>query len=531
MIKYSVSWFKESYLFYFILLINLILISVVKFYPSMDGPAHLYNSNLIHQLTTTDSILNSFFKINPELVPNWLSHLIISSLMFVAPAWLAEKILLILYVIGLAISFRLLLNKLCPNNLMLSVFIFPFIYSFLFHLGFYNYSLSFIFLFLTIYYWLETREKNNASKYIVLFILFTAIYFSNLVSYFFLLLCLGSLIIYFSAIDFIRNRNLLSTFKYFIRKSFFLFLAALPSLILLLLFYKATVFFQTESHNPISTLVKHINDVRAIIVYDYSGEEIFTEQFFHIMLVIVSVSLFIRFKNKSLKDILSSLNTSDVFLFPIVVSLLFLFLIPNASGAGMMSDRFGLMFYMLTIVWVISQPIPKKLIYLIVLVVVVLHFGLLFKHLNGAIKRLNKDAIEIYQTSNYIQPNSIVLPVNLSENWVELHFSNYLGIDKPIVILENYEASVGWFPVLWNMEKIPSLVLGDKSSVNGIYWVSNKDSKEIKKIDYVLIFGNIERIDDPNWAELKETLARCYILTHTSDSKKVFLYRVNDFSK
>jgi hypothetical protein len=330
-------------------------------------------------------------------------------------------------------------------------------------------------------------------------------------------------------LDYIRGQNLLLAFKYFIRKSISLLIVTLPSLLLLLIFYKTTAFFQTEHPNPISTLVKHINDVRPLIVYDYPGEEVFTAQFFHILLILAAVSLFIRFKNKSLKDALASFTTNDVFLLPIVVSLLFLFFIPNDSGAGMMADRFGLMLYMLAIIWVLSQPIPKKLVYIVVSIVIVLHFGLLFKHLNGSIKRLNKDANEICQASNYIQPNSIVLPVNLSDYWVELHFSNYLGLDKPMVILENYEASVGWFPVKWNMEQIPSLVLGDKSSINGLQWVSNKSSKEIRRIDYVLIYGNIERIEEPNWSELKATLAKHYLPAYSSNNKKVALYRVKDF--
>jgi hypothetical protein len=148
MSEFSFSKIKETQVFYSVLGINLLLLALVKFCPSMDGPAHLYNSNIIYNLTKGDChVLSDFFTINKLLIPNWTSHFILSSLYFIFPGWLAEKTLFMLYLIGMAISFRLLLKQLCPSNLYLSIFIFPFMYSFLFHLGFYNYCISFIFLF------------------------------------------------------------------------------------------------------------------------------------------------------------------------------------------------------------------------------------------------------------------------------------------------------------------------------------------------------------------------------------------------
>jgi len=38
-----------------------------------------------------------------------------------------------------------------------------------------------------------------------------------------------------------------------------------------------------------------------------------------------------------------------------------------------------------------------------------------------------------------LQRSCVVLPINYSDNWLSGHFSNYLAIDKPIIVLENMD--------------------------------------------------------------------------------------------
>lgn len=243
------SRLKESYVFYGVLLLNLILISIVKFYPSSDGPAHLYNSNLICHLLKGDSAsITEFFTINKFPVPNWIGHFILSIFCFIFPSWLAEKFLLIIYITGITISFRLLIKELCPENKVLSIFIFPFAYSFLFYLGFYNYSFSFIFLFLTLYYWLKTKNKFTIKKYLLLFLMLILTYFSNILTFCFLGLCLGLFVIAFAINEYLINRDLKHTLKIALKNLLFLFIASIPSLVLTLIFYKTNNFFPSDNH-------------------------------------------------------------------------------------------------------------------------------------------------------------------------------------------------------------------------------------------------------------------------------------------
>ncbi|MBL0047326.1 MAG: hypothetical protein IPP32_04415 [Bacteroidetes bacterium] len=70
-----ISTLKSKYLFYGVFLANIIFLFSIELYPSSDGAAHLYNSNLIYHLIKGDSeIINTFFVFNTIPVPNWMDH-------------------------------------------------------------------------------------------------------------------------------------------------------------------------------------------------------------------------------------------------------------------------------------------------------------------------------------------------------------------------------------------------------------------------------------------------------------------------
>ena len=87
----------ERWFFLAVTILNLFPIFISKFFPTLDGPSHLYNSNLIVNLLFNSEGLSSFFALNPELVPNWSGHFILAAFNSIMPAFVAEKILLLVY--------------------------------------------------------------------------------------------------------------------------------------------------------------------------------------------------------------------------------------------------------------------------------------------------------------------------------------------------------------------------------------------------------------------------------------------------
>lgn len=517
---------NEKIIFYSVLIINIAFLFVTKFYPSMDGPAHLYNSNLIKQIILKNQFVESYLQINAIPVPNWSSHFILSLFQLFLPSWLAEKVLLILYVSGMAISFRYLIRTIKRENIGLSVFIFPFIYSFLFRLGFYNFSLSFIFFFLTLSFWINYYKSNNLILYLGTGVLLLCTFFSNILTYAFLGLTLGCVTLYFE-LGLIKFdiRQLISTSQ---KRLLYLFACALPSLVFLYIFFWKVTFPSSTQTNDITELVKWINDVRPLIVYGYQGEANYTGQIFHVLLFVLLFSLVLNDRKASQID-KPTIPQQILLWFPIGLTLILLFILPNDSSAGMMSDRLCLLFFIYLIIVAASRNLPAKIILIVSIIIVVLHLSLLIKH-TITIRNLDKDAVLISESAKYIDDNSTVLTVCLSDNWLEPHFSNYLGNEKSLILLENYEVEVGWFPLVWNKNS-PNIQLCGKNSINGLNWHQNLQAFSQQQIDYVFFYGNMSKRNDINWEGLNAVIASEFTLKYESQNKYIQLYEKRNKTK
>jgi hypothetical protein len=106
------------------------------------------------------------------------------------------------------------------------------------------------------------------------------------------------------------------------------------------------------------------------------------------------------------------------------------------------------------------------------------------------LKKYGTMAKEFVKISEYLDENSIILPVRSSDYWLDLHFSNYLGISKTLIILENYEACTGYFPLEWNTVNMPMIVLAD--TVRKDLCLYNKFPGHMPDslfIDYVIKWG------------------------------------------
>jgi len=159
----------ECIVFALVALINLWPITYGKFFPTLDGAAHLHNAQLIQSLLYEgSSALHQVYMFTPEVVPNWTGHFLLAGLNSFLPAFVAEKVFLLIYLIGLPCSFRFFIKKINSPNILLSYLIFPFCYTFLFLLGFYNFSLGILFLFLSLGLWIQIKQAGASPKWFVL---------------------------------------------------------------------------------------------------------------------------------------------------------------------------------------------------------------------------------------------------------------------------------------------------------------------------------------------------------------------------
>jgi len=524
----------ENWIFLSITILNLIPIFVGKFFPTMDGAAHLYNSNLINNLLF-ESKLNDFFIFNPEPVPNWTSHLFLSILNKFTPAFIAEKVFLILYFIGLPYAFRRLVKVINSKNIFFSYLIFPFTYSFMFMLGFYNFSIAIIFMFITLQYWIKYEDNFSIKRKIIFFLFIILTYFSHILVFAITLLLIGLNVFFKNVVQAINSPNSLNKcmINAIKKTKTLIIISFIPLLLLFYYFYSRPSTGNNVFLKP-QELIDWLKNIRSIIIYNISIEEVYTKKIFYSIIILLLAAFYNRInaigsqfhsfsKRKLYSTIKGNLYISDLWIFAAIIILIMYFVLPDSNGsAGFLSARLGFLFFILLIIWLSAQKYPKWLIILSVIVVLYCNFKLV-KYYASAIKTLNKIAVNCNEASLQIEPNSIVLPLNYSDNWLVGHFSNYLGIDKPMIILENYECGTGYFPLKWNKNIMPNILLGNLSSNEFpcVFWESNMENTKVK-IDYVFVLGTFEKISDSCNLNIKNVVLDNYNLIYSNNNCQLY---------
>lgn len=260
----------------------------------------------------------------------------------------------------------------------------------------------------------------------------------------------------------------------------------------------------------------------------------YTKTLFYLLAILVFITLYNRIKtiriNKehSLKEKLLSLfkgnvHISDFWIVSSCIILTLYFIIPDSGdGAGFVSVRLGLLFFILLIIWLSAQAFPKWLRLLFVGIMLCCHFILIIYY-TSTIRYLNKIAVNCNNAAEHIAPNSTILPLNYSDNWLVGNFYGYLGIDKPLIILENYECSMGYFPLKWNDNSIPNTLLGNISSnqLPCLIWKGNTQNPPLK-IEYVFVLGdNDTKIDSCN-QRIKNAILNDYEIIYQNEDCKLF---------
>ncbi len=269
----------EKPLFVATLVLNLIPVLLTRFVPTMDGPAHLYNARLLkHLLFGSGDFLSGAFILNSEAVPNWSSHFLLISFNEIFPPYLSEKLLLILMIIGLPLAFRYLLTGINRNNSYSVFLIFPFTYHFLFLLGFYNFSIALVLMFLLWGFWIRCcNQPLKWKNMLCLFVLLLALYFSHIMVFALALFVLGLLTLHRFSWTILFNRASVKVgFGVFIRQTLTLLMTALFPLVLFVMYSLKRAGTGVQQFVDSATLWEWLYTLRPLIVYNPEVESKYT---------------------------------------------------------------------------------------------------------------------------------------------------------------------------------------------------------------------------------------------------------------
>lgn len=485
---------KEKYVFLAVCFFTLFPIFTGQYFVTLDGPSHLYNAKVWSFLVfDSQPFLSSFYSVN-ALMPNVLSHFVLSLLLTFFPAFVAEKILVIAYIFLFAYSFRYLLKSFGESNILLAYFIFPFIFSYPFLLGFYNFSFAIVLLFFVIGYWLRHDHSRFSWRFLLGLTLLVFLTYTTHLILFGLLLFILALETGITGIILVQNKYE-GRMKPILTRT----LSALTASVLPLYFvyqYLAERPLSVSGFNYLnySTLVRYLVDLRPIIAFDYENEIPFTRLILLVLLALFLIYFINRNRNKPPVDPNDRTKLLFAGIAPLAIFLLY-FVLPDTDGRGSyVSIRWALLIFPFLILFLSLQKFSRTTLRITIPIVLIAHFALTAEYalIN---KQVSPVISEVLEVSAMIDPNSIVAVAKESGTWYMDHYSNYLGLEKPIVILENYEANNGYFPVVWNKEGLPNITLLNKP-INSIKCLSDQTNidGENQAVDYLVIIGNYKNL-------------------------------------
>jgi len=507
----------EQFLFYGSLLLCLGFIVKGGYNPSIDGPTHMYNARIIGYLFSDNDFIHQFFSLNKVPVPNLASHFILAFFYIFFSSTVSVKLLLIISVAGLALAFRAILSLLNPSNICFSVFGIVLAHSFLYYIGFYNFCLSLAFMLWATYYYLKYVKGvgYNSKRYAILFVLIMFTYFTNGLAFAILGFMLGFVEIQAVYVSYKnrRDRNGKAAIK-----RFFIFSSLwIPGIICFLIF-SSLIPLHASNGKAMSfiDLVKWIINVRPLIVYG-EGEELLTKTIFYVLIAsLLSCTVFYFKEKENAKSI-----KGFVFLTTAVLILICYFAVPNGSSVGMMSVRFCFYFFLFFILWLALQRNYSVVIKLGAVVVYALFWILMLGYHQPTLKKLNNTVTEIVDAGKLIKPNSVVFAINYTDNWLMDHFTDYALLQQPEIDPNNYEAMVGWFPVVWSDQTKPHVYLNDS--------IMNMTNNTKHPIDYIFVLGDISKMlnggENPRARKLIDNKGT--LVFKTNDSL-IHLYSINN---
>jgi hypothetical protein len=529
-----------------------------KYFPSEDGPMHVHSALAYINYNNPDTpIYKEYYQQNSNPEPNVLVYFIISFLSLIFSPVITEKLLILVYIILMFLSFKYLLSRISKDNGFILFLFFPFILNYPIHLGFYNFSFSVIVFFTTLGYWIEHFKSLNWKDVVILTLLTSLIFFFHPVSLIMFYLASGGMVLWYilSELQIFQNNFAKSVkhVKFYFGYVLKYIISISPTIILFLLFL---------NRQGSSSISLHLHGIKYRFIefmmlsslYSFNNYElVLSSSLALIIFILVIIQLLKRIKQ------FKSKNNADSLLF---VSLIYFFtylFAPDAMAGGMMLICRLLLFpFFILLLWLASfeySSRTKKLISFLGILITIT-YSIIY---TVTYKQIDDQIDEYTSCVNSIAPNSVILHLTgdqrarkidgvlISDKTASfMNIGGRISYYKPEVELSNMVGWTGYGIVDYRPELNPNVLLHETGI--GYYAGTKKilDYPKIShgKIDYIIlwnykyfnvplqnsIFSKIfhRREENPDEETIEDTrlqLKSGYDLIYTSQTGLLELYK------
>jgi hypothetical protein len=484
----------ESIVFFLFTLLNLLPVILVKYVVSLDGPQHLYVSNVVDQLWKHQELYQQFFVFNDFIIGNCTGNYILAVINLFLPDWMAEKVLIILYLFGMAYSFRFLVKSITGKISLLIYLVFPFSYTSLFMFGYYNFSIAIAVAMFAFGYWIRIHDKITPVRILVFTLLQLLMYYSHVFVFSLFLMALAVFFIYSAIFKFIDRKKEEPVFMKLILKGIILVISALPALVIGYIYMKAASTEVLIQYLKSKELWSALYNMKILIGFVPTEEIPITHYFSLFFCLLIITQLVMRFlRLRALKTSGESnkhfLERNDFWFLLTAFFLVLYFVFPDRLSAGNIATRITIFMIMSFLVWLSVQEFPIFLNILFLGVIVLLSFQIQKIHY-GYRAAASTTISELKEVETFLPENAVYLSWNRSDNWLFYHFQSYIGSDKRVIDLKSGGCS-DQFAVNWNTKSRPFTFLGCKDA--GAITQNNynkRKSQATVKGDYIVVLGN-----------------------------------------
>jgi hypothetical protein len=438
-----------------------------------DGPGHVYNSGIIYDLwrgKDTD-FYYKYYNLVYHPNPNWLSTFLVSFFLFFAKNLVAEKLMLSIYILVYTTGFFKLIQKLSGTRSYWQLLAFVFVFTHTFSYGFFNFSFGIAFFSWLVWAWMNCLEKISAKNIFRFFTLLLLCYFSHLLPFVIGVFTCAALVLTY-ALSKAREEKPLA---YFVKYAVILIGLLVPVLVLMASF--------VQQQSALNLHLNHFLDIARVkhfIQFIYLINVTHKEAPFAMITGVGLLMLFLVAVIMRIKGGIRLNKLDGMFLSMLLCCFIYFFISEFAFGIRMLLPLRMQQFAFILIACCISYMagIPK-----IRKTAGVLFFAcficLSFFRIPCYVKA-SKVVEGFVAVERYIKPYSVVLPLNFCPNGLFVngqyttdrskafrHVSQYLGLSKPMIVLDNFEATYGYFPIIWKKAIDPYQKLGTYEGIEG----------------------------------------------------------------
>ncbi|RKU31370.1 hypothetical protein C6497_02430 [Candidatus Poribacteria bacterium] len=458
----KITW---KHIFVVLLILHILPLWIFVYFPSQDGPSHVYNALVLKEYSDPANYkIRDLWKLNITIFPNWLSHILLLALLYVFPPLYAEKVFLTFAIGLIPIAFYYFLNAVHSGRSENYLYVwlgFPFAYNYLLYMGFYNFTLSISFFFLSFGYWWKYKDIMQVKQLCILYILLLLTYLSHIVSYGLVVLGISvaaaciwgseSLVETWR----IKNRqfkDVLTQFFLTIKPFFQFLLYMIPIYFVLMQYYlKSLKQHQEGGHRGMQWIWEYFIGVKSIVYF--TNWHIPVNYFLLAVLGIsVLITIYYRFYRRQ------QMKSTDVFL---LIALIYTYMFIKApwgyGPGGWINDRIHLYILLMLAPWLVFD-MHKYFRYGIsacLILFALVHFGrTAYDH-----ARISPEMAELVSGTHLIEPHTTFNVMSADGHKSEAlgrveyvtpfsHIKAFYGVyADDVVHLANYEANYDYFPV------------------------------------------------------------------------------------